>query len=711
MQNEISREDVIEFLKESRDYLYEVEPTLIELQQEDVEGEESREKVSLAFRIFHSIKGVAGFLSFNEIQSLTHKVEELLDIVRGGKAQLTPEILQATLSATDLMKELLEIVEQTNSDKGKEEDVVALKEQIEALLETHGDEHFHYGGEAVSLSENATLFPCFTSPSFLSHFADNYCEAIGLIEMRVLDILDSPNSLEEIIEEVVSSFQRISLNQSMINMMQGIPLMDSIVKAFKKMHKTGNTPDPDSLGELFGCFEWLKEFGLSETLAEDVLAQRNQLMENLKNIVEDEAKQPEENPEEKLDQINEDATTTEPEKKPQLKVVKNESRGDIRIELEKIDKLIELIEELGVISGVLSRDSDLDKLDEQTFIHAAGKLKQITGSLQDVAMSVRLMPVGATFKKMSRLAYDVSNKLGKKVKLTTQGEETEIDKNMLEAIQDPLVHIFRNAIDHGLEMPEERIQSGKLDVGNIELSAWLGGGEFFLSIRDDGKGMDPEVIFQKAQEKGVVDGSANLSAKEKLALILEPGFSTAQEVTDFSGRGVGMDVVKQAIEKLNGNIEIESEIGKGTTFLISFPLTSTIVETVLVRVKDLIYSVRVAAVNEFFKARLSDLVVTPNGQENIKLRDEIFPMIRLSKLNGISELENIEDMIFLLVENKGTKVVLMVDEIVGTNQNVVKSLPKYFHKVTGVSGCSVIGTSSNDVSWTLDINSLLGEIA
>jgi two-component system chemotaxis sensor kinase CheA len=692
MAPQVSREDIEEFVKEGRDYFINAEPILIKMSSGEVEN--SEDSMGYLFRVFHSIKGVAGFLSLNNIQTTSHKIENLLDLVRSGKATMSEQMLHHILNACDLIKRLIEFTDANNNDNGYQEEVdqivLELIDYYNSLSGTNIQE-IEFAG-----ATEGGRFACFANSAFLSSFQNEFENLISQLEMSLFELLDSPQKSESVIKETLEKIQTMEFNLSLVQNSKGLAIFKEL-KAIAKSPNSAKLFGPDGLGTLFKICEFLK-VNIFSYNADDQEDEKS-ICEELTHFL-------------PIQKIEEHHAEAEPNSAPKAitpKSITTTKPDDMRVEIDKIDKLIELIEELGVVTGVVTRDPESEVFNIYIFQQAANKLKQITEALQDVAMSVRLVPLSITFNKMQRLCFDVSQKLGKKVKLLTTGENTEIDKNMVEAIQDPLVHIFRNAIDHGLETIEERIEAGKSEVGQVELRAWHGGGEVFISIRDDGKGMDPARILAKAKEKGIVDANENsLSQKQILNLIFEPGFSTAAAVTDFSGRGVGMDVVKKAIEKLNGQIEIFSEFGTGSTFLLSFPLTSTIVEGMLVKVGNFTYTIRIASVRESIKVNASQIILTPDGKESIKVRTHVYPVIRLSSLNKSRNFKTeIHEGILVLVENKGNIAALLVDEILGTNHNVIKALPSYFNKLKGVAGCSVIGTGTADISWTVDINSLM----
>lgn len=382
------------------------------------------------------------------------------------------------------------------------------------------------------------------------------------------------------------------------------------------------------------------------------------------------------------------------------------AKAEIRVSLERLDKMVDLIEELGVVStGVVSAAEAAD--DDDALKQTASKLRKITEELQEITVSIRMVPLSTVFRKMIRLVGDVSSKLGKKARLEIVGEQTELDKDAVEALQDPLVHILRNCVDHGLESPEERAAAGKPETGIVRLQAWHSGGEAWISVSDDGKGISREKVFAKAVSLGLVAADAVLSAPETLAFLFHPGFSLAKGVTEFSGRGVGMDVVKKNIQGLKGRVDLESEPGAGTTFLIRLPMANALTESMLVRVGSVKYVIRVASIRETFKPSLQSVLRLPNGDELVTLRGRRYPVVRLHLVHAIKDGEtDLERGLIMIVENRGKQTGLFVDEVLGKIQAVIKTPPALLKSALTIAGCSIIGTASDAVALALDINAL-----
>ncbi|GBF35106.1 signal transduction histidine kinase CheA [Desulfocucumis palustris] len=379
----------------------------------------------------------------------------------------------------------------------------------------------------------------------------------------------------------------------------------------------------------------------------------------------------------------------------------------IRVDVEKLDSLLDLVGELVIAEAMVSHNPDIQGLQLDRLDKSLLQLTKITREIQDMAMSMRMIPLAGTFQKMTRLVRDLSLKVNKRIKLVISGEETEVDKTIIEQISDPLVHLIRNAADHGIEAPEERMAAGKPETGHITLEARHSAGEVLIIVKDDGRGLNRQKILKKAGKLGLLqDEAKDLKDEEVWNLIFEPGFSTADNVSSISGRGVGMDVVKSQIGKLRGRVDIRSTPGQGTIFSIRIPLTMAIIEGMVVRVGKAGYTIPIISIKESLQPRPEQITVTPGGLELITIRGEILPVIRLHELYKIKPTyKNLTEGIVIVVESDAKKCCLFVDELAGHQQIVIKALSGYFGKVRGISGFAILG--EGEVSMILDITSLV----
>ena len=376
----------------------------------------------------------------------------------------------------------------------------------------------------------------------------------------------------------------------------------------------------------------------------------------------------------------------------------------IKVDLTKLDNMVDLVGELVIVQSLVQQNPYVLSLTDQKLQRDIAQLSRITSALQMNAMSLRMVPISQTFHKMNRLVRDVAKKSGKQVKLKMSGEDTEIDRNMVEAIYDPLVHMIRNAVDHGIELPEDRKKSGKEVTGSIRLRAFQKGGSIIIEIEDDGKGLNREKILEKARSRELIreEDIAAMTDNQIDNLIFLPGFSTANRITDVSGRGVGMDVVRRAIEKLRGKVEIHSTPGKGSVFTMNLPLTLAIIDGIIVRIGPERYIIPTIAVKETLRPGKQDYHTIHGQGQMIKVRQELLPLVRLYELFGITpETTEPAEALMVIVENEGRQRCLMVDDLIGKQEVVIKNLGRYLASINGIAGGTILG--DGQVGLIIDI--------
>lgn len=364
----------------------------------------------------------------------------------------------------------------------------------------------------------------------------------------------------------------------------------------------------------------------------------------------------------------------------------------VKVDLAKVDNLVDLMGELVIVQSQVRQNQKIAELADQKLERDLGQMARITSDLQKISMSLRMVPIGTTFRKMVRLVRDLSHKMGKDVDLRLEGEDTEIDRSMVEAIYDPLVHLVRNSVDHGLETPEERQARGKAPTGRLGLRAFHQGGDIIIEIDDDGKGLNREAILAKATERGLVPPGQTLSPEKIDHLIFEPGFSTAATVTEISGRGVGLDVVKQTITRLRGKIDIHSKTGEGCRFLLRLPLTLAIIDGMVVRVGSERYIVPTVGVKETLRPEPQDHFTVQGQGELIRVREQLMPLVRLHRLFEVGNREvPPSEALVMVVEHEGGQRALLVDDILGKQEIVIKSLGHFFKNLEGLAGGTILG--------------------
>ncbi|WP_199731737.1 chemotaxis protein CheA [Cohnella endophytica] len=382
----------------------------------------------------------------------------------------------------------------------------------------------------------------------------------------------------------------------------------------------------------------------------------------------------------------------------------------LSVHVSKLDQLMDLVGEMVIAEAMVTQNPDILGLELESFQKAARLLHKITGELQDMVMSIRMVPIGSTFQKMQRIVRDMSKKLDKEIQLSIVGEETEVDKNIIENISDPLMHLVRNAMDHGIESGEERTAKGKTSIGNLTLEAKTAGSEVQIVVRDDGKGLNKAHILQKGMEKGLVHKpESEMSDKEIYNLIFLPGFSTQENITEFSGRGVGMDVVTRNLTAIRGSISVESAEGVGTAITLKIPLTLAIIDGMNIKVGSSCYTLPTVAIREFFRPAEQDIIIDPEGNEMIIVRGRCLPILRLHhQFNVDTSIKMMSEGILIILEEDERAMCVFADSLLGQQQVVVKALPDYIkstRNINGLAGCTLLGNGS--ISLILDVGGLM----
>ncbi|NCO51590.1 MAG: chemotaxis protein CheA [Deltaproteobacteria bacterium] len=735
-------EIIQEFVTESRDMIEQLEPQIIQLGQDS-----DPEIMNAIFRLFHSMKGSAGFLEFDHMTRVAHAAENLLDLIRNGDIILVSEHVNLLCGACDFAKEALEMIENnyTDEDMVGPADVIAekLHQAIELAkaggaettaeppafdptvepdpdadaglpqLEINEEMRQSFVTEGLELLQSAeqrllawgekgedteSIADLFRS---IHSFKGN-CGFFGFVDMEKL-----AHQMETILDRCKSG-SPLNVDNPADSLLSALDLLQNAVNDIAQ-ERPGLIPDlASSLNELQKLLPpMLGEILIAEGVREDqitaaVATQKKPMGEIL---IEQGAATPAQVNAALLKQQASKKTQPPPAAKPVARTA-TAQRQDIRVDLSKLDTLINLIGELVIAENMLIHNPDLKGLELENFNKAGQHMSKLVRELQELAMTIRMIPVSGLFRRMIRLVHDISAKSGKKVELVLLGEETEIDKTVIEIISDPLVHLLRNSLDHGLEPPEERLAAGKDEKGVLTLSARHEEGEVWVTVKDDGRGLNRERILEKALSKGLIEGDGSeLSDKEIYNMIFLPGFSTAAKVTDISGRGVGMDVVKRNLEKIKGKIDVSSNPGQGSRIDLRIPLTLAIIDGMMVRVGDTTAILPTLSILEAFRPNQEQITLTPDGDELAKVRENFFPILRLYEILGKKpDSKVLADGILIVLEHQDDRFCLFVDEIVGQQQTVIKGLSDFIGNVAGVSGCTILGDGG--VSLILDIGSL-----
>ncbi len=626
------------------DFLIEAFELIEQLDQDLVELESNPEDLELLnsiFRVAHTIKGSSSFLNLDTLTELTHHMEDVLNKARKGELKITPLVMDTVLESIDMMKALLNSVRDTGSDENPDIVIGPVCKRLDAI--SKGEE--------------------------------------------VIDVEESQEEEENKTQEA------------------------SEVTSQEESSEPEEEPDYSQMSD------------------EEVEAEIERLLQEKREEKKKKKK------ESKQESKQESSSTTKPEapkkttpapaksasNKPTAKAkaapVKKSGGSTleqtIRVEVKRLDHLMNLIGELVLGKNRLLKiyDDVEERYEGEKFLEELNQVVSsvsiVTTDLQIAVMKTRMLPIAKVFNKFPRMVRDLSRELGKKIELKISGEDTELDKSIIEEIGDPLVHIIRNSCDHGIEDAETRLAMGKPEHGTIELKAYNEGNSIVIEVVDDGKGLDPDMLIQKSLEKGIITEreADNLSDKEAFALIFKPGFSTAAKVTNVSGRGVGMDVVKTNIEKLNGIIDIDSEVGKGTIIRLKIPLTLAIIQALLVGAQEEYFAIPLSSVLETVRVPAEEIYAI-EGKDVLRLRDEILPLVRLSDVFGIEEVfDSGENLYIVVIALAESKLGVVVDTLVGQEEIVIKSLGDYLQGIKGIAGATIRGDGR--VTLIVDVGALM----
>jgi two-component system chemotaxis sensor kinase CheA len=664
------------FFEESFEGLDAMESGLLNLE----EGTPDVEAINTIFRAAHSIKGGAGTFGFMAVSEFTHKMETLLDEMRNGQRDVTSESTNVLLVAVDVLREMLTAVQQDQPTD--DERIASVVQQLAALLDDEAGDvsSDEQGSESQAAGEQKALG---WKISFKPH----------------RHMLQTGNDPVRMFRELASLGEiNVQVNDSGLPAFSSLEPEDSYLSW--EIELTGDASKED----VQEIFEWVDD---DCDLSIEALAAAS----------EDSAQQPEQ----ELKQADEVPADSEPTQQveatpPQAAVEKEAAQKStssapvstsIRVSTEKIDSLINLVGELVITQSMLSQVGDNFQPDMlPQLIDGLAQLERNTREMQEGIMQIRMLPISFAFNRFPRLVHDLSIKTGKKVELKLSGEQTELDKTVMEKIGDPLVHLVRNSLDHGLETPEKRRASGKSETGTLLLNAFHQGGNIVIEIKDDGAGLNEEKIFNKAVDKGLISAAEKLPPEKIHELIFLPGFSTADVISDISGRGVGMDVVRKNISSLGGSVEVRSQEGVGTTFTIRLPLTLAIMDGQSIKVADQNYILPLVSIIESLEVDQKDVKLVSGRGELYELRDEYVPVIRIYDIFNLEpKVTELEEGLLVIVEGDGQKVGLFIDELLGQQQVVIKSLETNYRKVLGLSGATILGDGT--VALILDVPGLI----
>lgn len=759
--SDFSRESMLDM------FIFEMNQLSDQLEQLIIECEDgySMDNINEIFRIMHTIKGSAAMMMYDNVSKTAHAIEDLFFYLREENPSDVnySNLTDLVLEGMDFIKnELEKIADGGEADTDPTEVIKRIKDFLSVLKgeSTQPDQQ-----QSDQPSSPVTEKQPIDTSSFENKFECHlyFEDESGMENIRAFNVLNHLKDFGEIIhttpndvtdeksEEFIKKegfkfviatdckYEQIHETISETIYLKSFDLKPYILKRYKAtiyfedgcemenvrsytiVHNLQSVADnithipEDIMSEQ--SIDLIRDKGFKVTFSinkdyDEVFEMLNQTV-YLKSLVieeieEEETKQEAVKQQPKQETKQEDKKSAEQSKKPKEDKGKDakkqgSSQQMISVSIGKLDQLLNLMGELVISEAMTTQNPDLDGLELENFNKSARQLRKIIKDVQDSVMSMRMVTLDATFFKMQRIVRDMCKALGKNIDLIIEGRDTEVDKNIIEHIADPLMHIIRNSVDHGIELPEDRLKKGKEEKGVIKLEARNSGGEILISVKDDGNGINKEKVMAKAKAAGILKKpEEEYTDREIYQLIFHAGLSTKEAVTNYSGRGVGMDVVTANIEAVGGSIIVESEEGYGTTTILKIPLTLAIIEGMLISMGGAKYTIPIAAIQETFKTKKENIFLDPDGNEMITLRDDVFNLVRLYDFfNAPTEIKDIEEGVVIRLELEGRTVCLFVDELIGEQQVVVKSIPKYIKKVKGISGCTLLG--NGDISLIVDV--------
>ena len=701
-------------------YIYETMQLIDRLEQLIMDTEQTSSLdfgMDEIFRIMHTIKGNSMMMLYENIAVVAHRLEDLFDLLRKDENVVydVGKISDLTLEMIDFVKAEIGKLERGitpngNSDALKEEIVTYLNQLTNCEIEnvqTSNQEEIKDQKYYLSPTKNDEIDEVEKNIGETSFYkAEIFYEVgSGMENIRAFTFIhtakDNFNNYVHVPKDVTND---PNAGESIV------------LNGFHILFETLETTE--TIKKIFDNISFLDHYNLSqieentyqtylELYHSNALEQFSQeIVENVKPLIDldlpleddiGESASILKSPTQSIETVQKDVA----KQKANDKKASVEPSGDsssmkpamISVDVNRVDKLMDLVGELVVSEAMVTQNPEIQKLQLESFEKATRQFRIIMNELQDTVMSMRMVPLQLTFQKMSRIVRDMKKKIGKDVDLVIIGEHTEVDKNVIENINDPLMHIIRNSVDHGIESIEERIEAGKNEKGTITLEAKHSGGDVWIIVKDDGRGLDREKILNKCEEKGILTKQRHeYSDREVYEMLFAPGFSTKEEVTEFSGRGVGLDVVAKNIKKIGGNVLISSELGLGSEFAIKIPLTLAIINSMMMKVGKTIFSVPIVSIRSSFIANHQDITVDPDGVEMVIVRGQAYPIVRLHKKYNIeTDVNRLEDGILMMIEENGKSRIFFADAILGEQQLVVKSPPRYLKHVEGMTGFALLG--------------------
>lgn len=675
-------------------FVFETSQQIEQLEKHILDSEKdhsfSTEAINDIFRIMHTIKGSAAMMLFQDISTLAHSIEDVFFYIREQNPVNInySDLSDLILDGIDFIKIEVEKIKNADSVDGSAGNLIESYKELLIKIKKDNNADIEDKKKTSDTSENVQYYITKNKESDRSYsnifkaivyFSDG-CEMENIRAYTIVhNLKEFANDITYIPADIIDNDESSELIKS---------------NGFTVYFKTDYSYD--KIFEFLQNTIFLKDLEVYQLDNDEEFASLN--MESNKEHTS------------KIIKPVDEEKYVDNDNRPTEHHLSTVVQSMISVGVTKLDMLMDLVGEMVIAEAMVIQNPDLDGLELERFHKAANQLNKITNEIQDLVMSIRMVPLSTTFQKMNRIVRDMSKKLNKDVELQIIGEDTEVDKNIIEHISDPLMHLVRNSVDHGVESPQERVAKGKAKTGVITLEAKSAGNDVLIIVRDDGKGLDRDKILSKARENNLLTrDSDELSDKEIFNLILLPGFSTKAEISEFSGRGVGMDVVKMNIEEIGGSVSVDSIKDKGTIITLKIPLTLAIIDGMITKVGKACYTLPTISIKESFRPVEHNIITDTNGNEVIMVRGEFYPILRLHRHFDVeTDRTDLTKGIIIMVEQDEKRLCIYTDELIGQQQVVVKALPEYikkFKRVTGLAGCTLLGDGS--ISLILDIAGLI----
>lgn len=746
-------------------FIFEMNQLLDQLEQLIIECETgySSDNINEIFRIMHTVKGSAAMMMFDGMSKTAHAVEDLFFFLREENPTISDysKLTDVILEGMDFIKgELIKISEGTEAN----DDPTLIIKSINEFLKQLKDEQNFDNSTQNEKNVNSNNVPNVLEEQNLQENYNNtfkctlfFEKDCGMENVRALNVINNlkqyghilsttpENVMDEASEEIIQKdgfkfliltdieykeiydiinetiyLKEFEISEYSIKKYEAFIIFDdgcemenirafTIVHNLKELANDIETNPKDLTDENNTEFIRKNGFKISFTSEKDLneintFFEKTAFIKKLELKTADQIQKENENNNEQNEKSDLDKNQQNDKAKTSKETKKSGTQQMISISVNKLDKLLNLMGELVIAEAMTTQNPDLNGLNLENFNKSARQLRKIIKDVQDNVMSMRMVTLDATFFKMQRIVRDMCKALNKNVELIIEGGDTEADKNIIEHISDPLMHIIRNSVDHGIELPEVRVKNNKPEKGTIKLEAKNSGGEILIIVKDDGIGINKKRVLEKAKNAGILKKhESEYTDREICQLIFHAGLSTKETVTNYSGRGVGMDVVTANIEQVGGNIIVESEEGYGTTTILKIPLTLSIIDGMLITMGGAKYTIPISSIKETFKAKKENIFFDPDGNEMITVRNDVYNVVRLYEFFDVqSDIKDIEEGVIIIIENGASAFCLFVDELIGEQPVVVKSIPKYIKKINGISGCTLLG--NGDISLIIDVS-------